>query len=52
MKVQIVLSNLGGELASVVIDVTGKDDPSISEAVCDIAANGIQAGDTLTISEI
>ncbi len=52
MKVKITLSNSGGELSSVVIDVHDESDSSISEAVTDIAANGVQAGDTITVIEV
>ena len=51
MKAKIVLSNSGGELSSVVIDVNDETDPNISEAVADIATNGIQIGDTITVTE-
>jgi len=53
MKVKIILTGPGGELATVTLhDLTGEDDPAISEAVATIAANGVQAGDTITITEI
>ena len=51
MKAKIVLSNSGGELSSVVIDVNDETDPNISQAVADIATNGIQIGDTITVTE-
>ena len=51
MKVQIILSGLGGELNNVTIEVSGEDDPAISQAVADMALNGVQAGDTITVRE-
>lgn len=52
IKVLIRLSNTGGELSSVVINVHSEDDPAISEAVIDIIANGIHVGDTVVVSKV
>lgn len=52
MKAKIVLSNSGGELSSVVIDVIDETDQVISETVAGVALNGIQIGDTITVTEI
>ena len=52
MNVKITLSGLGGELATVSLyDVTGDDDPNITESIENIVATGIQPGDTLTVRE-
>jgi hypothetical protein len=52
MKAKITVSNMGGELSSVVIDVSDETDPIITETVVDITASGIQIGDTITVTEI
>jgi len=52
MKVKITVSNMGGELSAVIIDVCDETDPAITEAVIDIAHAGIQAGDTISINEV
>ncbi len=51
MKAKIILSNSGGELSSVEIDVNDESDCAISEAVSEMAFSGIQIGDTITVTE-